>query len=78
MGSVAPFGSLADQSSDAASDIDVSDAAADGADVDVDLDDIGDTVSGDTGFLSILLLSGRCILQVRFIDIIRQVLRADR
>ena len=54
MGSVAPFGSLADQSSDAASDIDVSDAAADGADVDVDLDDIGDTVSGDTGFLSIL------------------------
>ena len=33
MGSVAPFGSLADQSSDAASDIDVSDAAADGADV---------------------------------------------
>ena len=47
-------GSLADQSSDAASDIDVSDAAADGADVDVDLDDIGDTVSGDTGFLSIL------------------------
>ena len=40
MGSVAPFGSLADQSSDAASDI--------------DLDDIGDTVSGDTGFLSIL------------------------
>ena len=52
MGSVAPFGSLADQSSDAASDIDISDASVDGADV--DLDDIGDTVSGDTGFLSIL------------------------
>ena len=51
MGSVAPFGSLADQSSDAASDIDISDASVDGADV--DLDDIGDTVSGDTGFLSI-------------------------
>ena len=47
MGSVAPFGSLADQSSDAASDIDISDASVDGADV--DLDDIG-----DTGFLSIL------------------------
>ena len=52
MDSVAPFGSLADQSSDAASDIDISDASVDGADVDVD--DIGDTVSGDTGFLSIL------------------------
>lgn len=52
MGSVAPFESLADQSSDAASDIDISDAAVDAADV--DLDDIGDTVSGDTGFLSIL------------------------
>ena len=52
MGSVAPFGSLADQSSDAASDIDISDASVDAADV--DLDDIGDTVSGDTGFLSIL------------------------
>ena len=52
MGSVAPFGSLADQSSDAASDIDISDASVDTADV--DLDDIGDTVSGDTGFLSIL------------------------
>lgn len=52
MGSVAPFGSLADQSSDEASDIDISDASVDGADV--DLDDIGDTVSGDTGFLSIL------------------------
>ena len=47
MGSVAPFGSLADQSSDAASDIDISDASVDAADV--DLDDIG-----DTGFLSIL------------------------
>lgn len=52
MSSVAPFGSLADQSSDAASDIDISDASVDTADV--DLDDIGDTVSGDTGFLSIL------------------------
>lgn len=52
MGSVAPFGSLADQSSDAASDIDISDASVDAADV--DLDDIGDTVSGDIGFLSIL------------------------
>ena len=52
MGSVAPFGSLADQSSDAASDIDISDASVDAADV--DLDDIGDTVSGDTCFLSIL------------------------
>ena len=52
MGSVAPFGSLADQSSDAASDIDISDASVDTADI--DLDDIGDTVSGDTGFLSIL------------------------
>lgn len=52
MGSVAPFESLADQSSDAASDIDLSDAAVDGADVDPD--DIGDTVSGGTGFLSIL------------------------
>ena len=52
MGSVAPFGSLADQSSDAASDIDISDASVDAADV--DLDDIGDTVSGGTGFLSIL------------------------
>ena len=52
MGSVTPFGSLADQSSDAASDIDISDASVDAADV--DLDDIGDTVSGDTGFLSIL------------------------
>ena len=52
MGSVAPFGSLADQSADAASDIDISDASVDAADV--DLDDIGDTVSGDTGFLSIL------------------------
>ena len=40
MGSVAPFESLADPSSDAASD--------------VDPDDIGDTVSGGTGFLSIL------------------------
>ena len=49
MGSVAPFGSLADQSSDAASDIDISDASVDAADV-----DLGDTVSGDTGFLSIL------------------------
>ena len=52
MGSVAPFGSLADQSSDAASDIDISDASVDAADI--DLEDIGDTVSGDTGFLSIL------------------------
>lgn len=52
MGSVAPFESLADQSSDAASDIDLSDAAVDGADVDPD--DIGDTVSGGTGFLSVL------------------------
>ena len=52
MGSFVPFGSLADQSSDAASDIDISDASVDAADV--DLDDIGDTVSGDTGFLSIL------------------------
>lgn len=52
MGSVAPFESLANQSSDAASDIDLSDAAVDGADVDPD--DIGDTVSGGTGFLSIL------------------------
>lgn len=52
MGSVAPFESLADQSSDAVSDIDLSDAAVDGADVDPD--DIGDTVSGGTGFLSIL------------------------
>ena len=52
MGSVAPFGSLADQSSDAASDIDISDASVDAADV--DLDDIGDTVSGDTGFFSFL------------------------
>jgi hypothetical protein len=52
MGSVAPFESLTDQSSDAASDIDLSDAAVDGADVDPD--DIGDTVSGGTGFLSIL------------------------
>lgn len=52
MDSVAPFGSLADQSSDVASDIDISDASVDEADV--DLDDIGDTVSGDTGFLSIL------------------------
>lgn len=43
MGSVAPFESLADPSSD---------AAVDGADVDPD--DIGDTVSGGTGFLSIL------------------------
>ena len=51
MGSVAPFESLADPS-DAASDIDLSDAAVDGADVDPD--DIGDTVSGGTGFLSIL------------------------
>ena len=51
MGSVAPFESLADPSSDAASDIDLSDAAVDGADVDPD--DIGDTVSGGTGFLSI-------------------------
>ena len=50
MGSVAPFESLADPSSDA--DIDLSDAAVDGADVDPD--DIGDTVSGGTGFLSIL------------------------
>ena len=52
MGSVAPFGSFADQSSDAASDIDISDASVDAADV--DLDDIGDTVSGGTGFLSVL------------------------
>lgn len=52
MGSVAPFESLADPSSDAASDIDLSDAAVDGADVDPD--DIGDTVSGGTGFLSVL------------------------
>ena len=52
MGSVAPFESLAAPSSDAASDIDLSDAAVDGADVDPD--DIGDTVSGGTGFLSIL------------------------
>ena len=52
MGSVAPFESLADPSSDAASDIDLSDAAVDGADVDPD--DIGDSVSGGTGFLSIL------------------------
>lgn len=52
MGSVVPFESLADPSSDAASDIDLSDAAVDGADVDPD--DIGDTVSGGTGFLSIL------------------------
>lgn len=52
MGSVAPFESLADPSSDAASDIDLSDAAVDGADVDPD--DIGDNVSGGTGFLSIL------------------------
>lgn len=52
MDSVAPFESLADPSSDAASDIDLSDAAVDGADVDPD--DIGDTVSGGTGFLSIL------------------------
>lgn len=52
MGSVAPFESLADPSSDAASDMDLSDAAVDGADVDPD--DIGDTVSGGTGFLSIL------------------------
>ena len=52
MGSVAPFESLADPSSDAASDIDLSDAAVDGAVVDPD--DIGDTVSGGTGFLSIL------------------------
>ncbi len=52
MGSVAPFESLADPSSDAASDIDLSDAAVDGADIDPD--DIGDTVSGGTGFLSIL------------------------
>ena len=52
MGSVAPVESLADPSSDAASDIDLSDAAVDGADVDPD--DIGDTVSGGTGFLSIL------------------------
>lgn len=52
MGSVDPFESLADPSSDAASDIDLSDAAVDGADVDPD--DIGDTVSGGTGFLSIL------------------------
>ena len=52
MGSVAPFESLADESSDAASDIDLSDAAVDGADVDPD--DIGDTVSGGTGFLSVL------------------------
>ena len=52
MGSVAPFESLADPSSDAASNIDLSDAAVDGADVDPD--DIGDTVSGGTGFLSIL------------------------
>lgn len=52
MGSVAPFESLTDQSSDAASDIDLSDAAVDGADVYPD--DIGDTVSGGTGFLSIL------------------------
>lgn len=52
MDSVAPFESLTDPSSDAASDIDLSDAAVDGADVDPD--DIGDTVSGGTGFLSIL------------------------
>lgn len=52
MGSVAPFESLADPSSDAASDIDISDASVDAADVDPD--DIGDTVSGGTGFLSIL------------------------
>lgn len=54
--SVAPFGSLADHSSDAASDVDLSDAPVDAADmdVDVDLDDIGDTVSGGTGFLNIL------------------------
>lgn len=54
--SVAPFGSLADHSSDAGSDVDLSDAPVDAADmdVDVDLDDIGDTVSGGTGFLNIL------------------------
>lgn len=54
--SVAPFGSLADHSSDVASDVDLSDAPVDAADmdVDVDLDDIGDTVSGGTGFLNIL------------------------
>ena len=52
MGSVAPFESLADPSSDAASDIDLSDAADDGADVDPD--DIAHTVTGRTGYLSIL------------------------
>lgn len=57
MDSVAPFESLADASPDAASDIDLSDVelsdvAADATDV--DLDDIGDTVSGGIGFLNVL------------------------
>lgn len=57
MDSVSPFESLADTSPDAASDIDLSDVelsdvAADATDV--DLDDIGDTVSGGIGFLNVL------------------------
>lgn len=57
MDSVVPFESLADASPDAASDIDLSDVelsdvAADATDV--DLDDIGDTVSGGIGFLNVL------------------------
>lgn len=57
MDSVAPFESLADATPDAASDIDLSDVelsdvAADATDV--DLDDIGDTVSGGIGFLNVL------------------------
>lgn len=55
--SVAPFESLADASPDAASDIDLSDVELSDVAADatyVDLDDIGDTVSGGIGFLNVL------------------------
>lgn len=57
MDSVAPFESLADASPDAASDIDLSDVELSDVAADatyVDLDDIGDTVSGGIGFLNVL------------------------
>lgn len=57
MDSVAPFESLADATPDAASDIDLSDVELSDVAADatyVDLDDIGDTVSGGIGFLNVL------------------------
>lgn len=52
MNSVTPFESLAGDSHDVASDIDLPDNSID--DVDVDLDDVDDSISGDEGFLGIL------------------------